>query len=138
MTYYSTLLTTGVLCILAGVYMKTIKVEEVKAEEKESLSFAELERMEILNKRLEDLESVLLLGEKPLDKRDLEIKSTRKKDIDGDLIVKKSSMFKESEEMILIDKYEKEGKSISEISDLIGRNKGEVLLLQKLMKDYQN
>lgn len=138
MTYYSTLLTTGVLCILAGVYMKTIKIEEVKAEEKESLSFAELERMEILNKRLEDLESVLLLGEKPLDKRDLEIKNTRKKDIDGDLIVKKSSMFKESEEMILIDKYEKEGKSISEISDLIGRNKGEVLLLQKLMKDYQN
>lgn len=101
------LILIGLLSVGIGVAL--LKNSNKNINDKEDLSYKEIEEMHLLNKRIEDLERVFLL-EEDLGKKD---------------------------EMELIEKYEEEGYSIEEIARLLNKSKGEVLLLKKLKKSYQ-
>lgn len=104
------LIVMSILSILFGIYLNKNNKTSIKSNKNntDSSSYKDIEKLYILDKRVEELEK-LFLFEEDLDRED---------------------------EIELIEKYEAEGYSIEEICDKLDMSKGEVLLLKKLKKDY--
>lgn len=107
MFYFLIFLSIGL--IILGIILNRDKLEAPsRKQEPTGMTYSELERFHILEKRVEELERLF--------------------SIESDL--------DQEEELRLIEKYESQGYSVDEIGKLLDMSKGEVLLLKKLREDY--
>lgn len=105
------LIIIGIVLIVGGLYLNKKFGQALNRKDKvaDSRSYREVEKLYILEKRVGELEKIFALGE-DLDRKD---------------------------EILLIEKYQEEGYSFDEIANFLDMSKGEVLLLEKLKKNYQ-
>ena len=115
---YNFLIVIGVLLIILGIYVDRIGQPKDKLESQNS--YDEIEEFVILEKRVAYIEKILF------------------EDVSNDIPLETEENKAESglEKYILLRKYERENYSMEEICKLLNMNKGEVLLLKKLYKDY--
>ncbi len=115
---YTFLIILGVLLIILGIYADRIDTPKDTLESQNS--YGEIEELVILEKRVAHIEKILF------------------EDISDDIPLEAEENKAKSgfEKYILLRKYESEDYSMEEICKLLNMNKGEVLLLKKLYKNY--
>lgn len=136
----------GLSCIILGIFLNNSKSKN--QGQNQDPSYQETEELYLLHERVRQVEK-LLAGETPyLDEIE---EGSSKEDKDREVGAKgKEDRIKEDidrqsigsgnyglDKYKLLLRYEEENYSLEEISSKLNMNKGEVLLLKNLYKDYQ-
>ena len=125
----------GVLLILIGVYMEKnmgvdSRTEKISTFSDNQSNFAEIQELSDIKLRIKNLENIVFNISYSDEYEEVVYKfdSIEEKSNSSTNLVKTFEM---------LCKYEKEGNSLEEICELLNMNKGEVLLLKNLYKNYQ-
>ncbi len=115
---YSFLILLGLLFIILGIYAH--RTEKIDDTSESKVSYGDIEELVILEKRVAHIEEILF-EDIP---EDVELETDENRGETG------------FEKYMLLKRYEKEGYLLEEICELLNMNKGEILLLKNLYKDY--
>lgn len=127
------LIIIGCILIILGIYM-----DKPKNREKDyTTSYKEVEELYLLNERIEYLERILLQDISTIEEIE-EVEEIENEAMERDMVLEDGSLGYGLEKYKLLLKYEAEDYSLEDICDLLDMNKGEVLLLKNLYKNYLN